>query len=225
MKELGFPSIKPASGSLEQQSGFMPMTLRREETGVEFDVFNDRSAVAEFAARGVGPSYERVANFRWSGDFEEAVAGICAAAALAKPVTGVVFNEFEHPMLSVTGDRPDERNIRRRYRTRGDDATGRGRRHQAVSQPLLKQRGDSALVGRLLIIRPVRHLMRGALLDRTSNKYCFQIWRYINPLYGWAGGVGYDKPIHGVVWRVWEPYFQFCCSIYSPKTSSIKSGN
>src|SRR6266540_3059687 len=44
MKELGFPfAIKPATGSLEQQSGFMPMTLRREETGVEFDVFNDRS--------------------------------------------------------------------------------------------------------------------------------------------------------------------------------------
>ena len=102
MNALGFPfSIKPASGSLEQQSGFMPMTLRREETGVEFDVFNDRSAAAEFAARGVDPSYERVANFRWSGDFEEAVAGMCAAAALAKLVNGVVFDEFEDKLLSV----------------------------------------------------------------------------------------------------------------------------
>ncbi len=53
MKELGFPlPIKPATGSLEQQSGFMPMTLRREETGVEFDVFDDRSAVEEYAGRG-----------------------------------------------------------------------------------------------------------------------------------------------------------------------------
>jgi hypothetical protein len=40
MRELGFPfSIKPATGSLEQQNGFMPMLLEREETGVEFDVF------------------------------------------------------------------------------------------------------------------------------------------------------------------------------------------
>ena len=30
MKELGFPyAIKPSTGSLEQQNGFMPMTLRR----------------------------------------------------------------------------------------------------------------------------------------------------------------------------------------------------
>ena len=211
MKELGFPfSIKPASGSLEQQSGFMPMTLRREETGVEFDVFNDRSAVAEFAARGVDPSYERVANFRWSGDFEEAVAGMCAAAALAKLVNGVVFDESEDKLLSV-----DEAialaNGNLQALAKPEAVRQPGTRPADIKRylkPLLKQRGDLALVGRLLIIRPVRHLMRGALLDRTSNKYCFQIWRYINPLYGWAGGVGYDKPIHGVVWRVWEPYFQ-----------------
>src|SRR5216684_9274427 len=102
MKELGFPfSIKPATGSLEQQSGFMPMTLQREETGVEFDVFNDHAAVAEFAAQGVDQSYERVANFRWSGDFEEAVAGMCGAAALAKLVNGVVFDEAEDKLLTV----------------------------------------------------------------------------------------------------------------------------
>ena len=94
MKELSFPfTIKPATGSLEQQSGFMPMLLRREEIGVEFDVFDDRSAVEEFRARGVDQSYERVANFRWSGDFQEAVAGMCGAAALAKLVNGVVFDE------------------------------------------------------------------------------------------------------------------------------------
>jgi hypothetical protein len=42
MKELGFPfAIKPATGSLEQESGYMPMLLRREETGVEFFVDSD----------------------------------------------------------------------------------------------------------------------------------------------------------------------------------------
>ena len=102
MKELGFPlSIKPATGSLEQQSGFMPMLFRREETGVEFDIWNDQSAVAEFADVGVDPSFERVADFRWAGDFQEAVAGMCAAAALAKLMNGVVFDEAEDRLLSI----------------------------------------------------------------------------------------------------------------------------
>jgi len=35
-KELGFPfAIKPATGSLEQQCGYMPTLLRRDETGVQ----------------------------------------------------------------------------------------------------------------------------------------------------------------------------------------------
>src|SRR3989442_480323 len=102
MKELGFPlSIKPATGSLEQQCGFMPMTLRGDKTGVEFDVCDDHFAVEEFADVGVDPSYERVANFRWGSDYQEAVAGMCAAAALAKLTNGVVFDEAEDKLLSV----------------------------------------------------------------------------------------------------------------------------
>ncbi len=64
-------------------------------------MFDDRSAVKEYAGRGVDQSYERVANFRWSGDLEEAVAGMCAAAALAKLVNGVVFDEAEGTLLSA----------------------------------------------------------------------------------------------------------------------------
>src|ERR1700704_2101114 len=102
MKELGFPfALKPATGSLERQSGFMPMTLRREETGVEFDVYDDHAAVEEFAAEGVDASFERRASFRWGSDFSEAVAGMCAAAALAKLTSGVVFDEAENRLLSV----------------------------------------------------------------------------------------------------------------------------
>src|SRR5713101_4492788 len=102
MKELGFPfAIKPATGSLEQQSGFMPMMLRREETGVEFDVYSDRAAVEEFAAQGVDPGFERRASLRWGGDAEEAAAGLCAAAALAKLMDGVVFDDAEGKLLTV----------------------------------------------------------------------------------------------------------------------------
>src|SRR5262249_2585017 len=102
MKELGFPfSITPATGSLEEQSGFMPMRLRREETGVEFDVFGDHAAVEEFADAGVDQSFERRASLRWGGDFQEAVAGMCTAAALAKLVGGMMFDEAEDKLFGV----------------------------------------------------------------------------------------------------------------------------
>ena len=102
MKELGFPfSITPSTGSLEQQSGFMPMKRRGEETGVEFDVYSDHAAVEEFADVGVDAGFERRASLRWGGDFQEAVAGMSAAAALAKLMSGVVFDEAEDRILTA----------------------------------------------------------------------------------------------------------------------------
>jgi hypothetical protein len=210
MKELGFPyAIKPATGSLEQQNGFMPMLLRREETGVEFDVFG-HDAVEEFADAGVDPSYERVANFRWGGDFQEAVAGMCGAAALAKLVDGVVFDEAENRLLSVD----DAIAVARRNLetlVKPDAAIPLGTRPTDIKRylkPLLKQRDDLVLIGRRLIIRPVRHLLRGALLDRTSDKYQFQVWRYVNPLFAGALGVGYSNYVHPTLWKVWQPFFE-----------------
>jgi hypothetical protein len=43
MRELGFPCAISDKGSLEQQNGYMPMRVRREESGVEFDVFDGRA--------------------------------------------------------------------------------------------------------------------------------------------------------------------------------------
>jgi hypothetical protein len=209
MKELGFPfSITPASGSLEQQSGFMPMRLRGEETGVEFDIFSDHLAVEEFADKGVDQSFERRASFRWGGSFEEAVAGMCSAAALAKLVNGVVFDEAENRLLSSD----DAIALARRNLAQlslPEDKPRQGTRPADIKRylkPLMKRRSDLALVGRHFIIRPVRHLLRGAFLDRTSDKYQFQIWPYIVPLYNAGVGVGYGRPIHGVR-KVWEPHF------------------
>lgn len=69
MKELGLPfSITPPAGSLESQSGYMTMKLSGEETGVEFDVYGDYSAVEEFADVGVDAGFERRASLRWGGD-------------------------------------------------------------------------------------------------------------------------------------------------------------
>jgi hypothetical protein len=211
MRNLGFPfSIKPTTGSLGRQKGFMPMTLRREETGVEFDVFEGRAAVEDVAGRDVDPRFERVANFRWGGDETEAAAGLCGAAALAKITNGIVLEEQEDRLLSVDEavglarsylDRLRKSQDRRRPGTRPADI-------KRYLKPLLDQRSDLVLRDRLLLIRPVRHLMRGVLLDRTSGKYGFQVYPYLNPLYGSARSVGFCDPIHGAAWKVYEPYFE-----------------
>ena len=150
-RELGFPyAIKPSTGSLEQQNGFMPMTLRREETGVEFDVFG-RDAVAEFSDAGVDPSYERVANFRWGGDFQEAVAGMCGAAALAKLVDGVVFDEAENRLLSVEDAIAVARANLKQLPPPPKQRSPRGRTLlKRMLAPLLAKRSDLALVRRPL---------------------------------------------------------------------------
>lgn len=185
MRDLGFPfTIRPARGSLETQRGFMPMMLRRQETGVEFDVFEGRDAVEELlrGGRTVDPAFDRCANFRWGGDETEAVAGMCAAAALAGLVGGLVIDEYQDAPLTL------------------DAAAGLARRHLAslppsraprprlglkrLLRPLLDLRPDLALFGNRLVVRPVRHLLRGALFGRGDNDGEFRVWRTIEPLYG-----------------------------------------
>jgi hypothetical protein len=213
IRELGFPfSITPASGSLEAQAGFMPMKLRGEETGVEFSVYDDHAAVEEFADAGVDPSFERRASLRWGGNFQEAVAGMCAAAALAKLVDGVVFDEAEDRLLSVDDAIALARQNLQTLQT-PEDKKRPGTRPADLKRylkPLLKQRSDLVLIGRLLIIRPVRHLLRGAFFDRTSDKYRFQVLRCVKPLFSVEDvfHFGFCSDIHPLAWTVWEPHFE-----------------
>jgi hypothetical protein len=207
MKDLGFPfTIRPATGSLEQQKGFMPMRFRREDTGVEFDVFEGRATVEELAGKNVDGDFDRSANFRWGGDETEMLAGMCAAAALAKLVNGVVFDDEEGLLLRL------------------DEAVAFAKKHLDTSvkpaesgtrpadikrylKSLLKLRSDLVLVGRYLLIRPVRHIMRGARLDASGDKHAFNVWRFFVPLYdpAWPNGCG-DR-LRGD-WDVRQPHFE-----------------
>src|SRR4051794_2463719 len=105
MKELGFPlTIPPPTDSLENQKGFLPMKLRREETGAELDVFEGHAAVAEIAGDHEGAvdlSFDRVGSFRFGGDENEMIAAMCAAAALAKLVGGVVLDAESGELMSI----------------------------------------------------------------------------------------------------------------------------
>ena len=94
MKELGFPvSIPAGGGALEKHSGFLPMKLRGQRSGVEFAVRNDRADIEEIAGEDFGARFERCASFRWGGDEGEMLCALCTAAALAKLVDGVVLDE------------------------------------------------------------------------------------------------------------------------------------
>jgi hypothetical protein len=214
MAELGFPlTIK--AGSLERQRGFMPMRLRREETGVEFDVFEGRAAVEEIvgcfeglAGTDIDPRFERSANFRWGGDENEMLAGLCAAAALAKLVDGAVLGEYEARLLS-----PDEAIAlaRETLRTtlKPESTPRRGTRPADIKRylkPLLKQRSDLMVTDRMLLIRPVRHFLRGAFFDRTSDKYKFQILPYLKPLWSPSWRLEILGSIYGTA--VWHPHFE-----------------
>jgi hypothetical protein len=210
MKELGFPfSITPAAGSLEQQSGFMPMKRRGEETGVEFDVYSDHAAVEEFADVGVDAGFERRASLRWDGDFQEAVAGMSAAAALAKLMNGVVFDEAEDRLLSIDDAIALARkNLQELVKPENIKHSGtRPADIKRYLKPLLKQRSDLVLIGRLLIIRPVRHIVRGVLFDRTSDKYRFRVVRYIRPLFELGESFFFHAQIDFGLCRVWDPDF------------------
>src|SRR5882757_3817054 len=146
MKDLGFPfSVAPPGGSLEKQNGFMPMRFRRQETGVEFDVFNGRSDIEDVAGDQFGDvdaSFDRSANFRWGGDETEMLAGLCAAAALAKLVNGVVLDDAEGVLLSV------------------DDAIAFARNHLDAVKPPEKRRGFSAA--------DIKHYLKTLLKQRDD---------------------------------------------------------
>jgi hypothetical protein len=210
MKELGFPiSIAPPAGSLEKQSGYMPMRLKREEAGVEFDVFDGRAAVKDIAGRRkIDPSFDRSANFRWSGDEREMVCGVCAAAALAKLVGGVVVDSETGKLLSI------EQAIamaKQYLATSNIDLRRPGTRPADLKRylkPLLELRGDLVLMDRFLFVRPVRHLLRGVSFDRTSDKYRFGVTRGVHLLYNAVHGIHSGEEIHWTNFHVWQPHFQ-----------------
>lgn len=99
---LKFPvSISDEVDSLEDQSGFMPMLLRGEESGVEFNLWEDGSMLEDFAEFGIDPTFVRNASTRWGGDMQELRCGLCVTAALASARKGVVFDEAEGRLLTA----------------------------------------------------------------------------------------------------------------------------
>ena len=207
IKAFGFlVSLIDPKGPLEGQSGFMPMRLFREESGVEFDVFEGRETVDELEP-SVDPSFDRTASFRWSGSLDEAFLGYCAAA-LARLTGGVILDEGEGRLVSIDEAIAIAKAL---LAERPPDVPRLGTRPADLRRSLkslLKLRPELVLIGRRLVVRPLRHILRSAFLDRSGDKYSMTVWRYLKPLYEGPEGLGYAHSIHRHIWYVYEPYFQ-----------------
>lgn len=213
LNELGFGLSFPAPHySLEGKSGFRPMRFGRDETGVQFFIDDGRNVVesalsAEQIAE-VDPNFDRCASFRWGSAEDEMVCGLCCAAALAKLTNGVVYEETDGVLWSTAEVIEEAKKYFEEFVKKVDPT--RGTRTSDIKRylkSLLKQRSDLTLAGRFLVIRPVRHLLRGALLDRTSDKYRFNVYRYIAPLYD-AESLEYSTSLNGPDFYVWKPHFE-----------------
>jgi hypothetical protein len=218
MKEFGFPiTIPPPKDSLEKQSGFLPMRLRREEAGAEFDVFEGRANIADIMGHSVSevdPGFDRCGSFRFGGNENEMITAICASAALAKLVGGVVLECESGELMQVDAAIAWAKEILDDWIKARDVEAAKPKSQRTPGttpadlkrylKPLLEKRDDLVLVGRLLLIRPVRHLIRGAYFE-PRGKYHFQIWNHVNPLYAPAGERFGDSMILS---HVWEPHFE-----------------
>jgi len=208
LKALEFPlAIRPSGGPLERHKGLLPMRLRGEETGVEFDMFEGREVVEELGGKKITRAFDRSANLRWGGDENAMTAAFCFAAALAKAANGVVFDAEAGRTLSLDKAIGAARSALKMTRRTGPLGT-RPADIKRYLKPLLQRRSDLVLVGPRLVIRPVRHVLRGALLE-ASDKYRFHVWCYLMPLFADdPESRGHDDYIRGNAFAVWQPHFQ-----------------
>ena len=96
MQELGFPiSVVRRDYPLEGQKGFTPMLVRGKESGAELHIDEGRDAIKEIAIperlKDIDPRFDRSVSFRFGGNWNELLCGICAATAIAKLVDGIVY--------------------------------------------------------------------------------------------------------------------------------------
>ena len=67
---MEFPLTFPrGTGAIEKHDfGYLPMRLRGEESGIEFDTHDSREELEEDFEIDIDPRFTRSANFRWSSE-------------------------------------------------------------------------------------------------------------------------------------------------------------
>ncbi|WP_157089525.1 hypothetical protein [Bosea sp. WAO] len=210
LKRLGFPvRIRYGDGRLADHSGFLPAMLRHQQSGCEIDVHGGPDAVSDIEAPETGKPFSHRVSLRWASDKDEAIVGLCVAAALARLTQGMVLDEGSGKWQGAGKAIDHARQYIEAAGARCGPAEP-GTRPADIKRylkGLLAEREDLVLVGRHLLIRPVRHILRGALFDRTGERTRFRIWPYLQPLYGCPVSTGCLEPIHGSLWDVTASHF------------------
>jgi hypothetical protein len=205
-KELGFPlTFGRFAGSLDASTGGVPMRLRGEDTWFDLMTLNIVGD-PEFAHIKIDPRLTHCAICQFGAGAEGSAAAMCFAVAVATLVDGALYNP-QSGLLDKLGDTIAwAHGLIEEARLRPISQGTRPRDVRRYLRSLLRQRGDLALVGDLLFIRPIRHLLRGASLCRSSYKYSLEMAGGFIPLYDRKSGT--DRLIEGVAFEVWQPHFE-----------------
>ena len=210
LKRLGFPvRLRYRAGCLAEHAGFLPAMLRRQQSGCECDVRSCPDTASDLEPPETGKSFSRRVSLRWASDKDEAIVGLCVAAALARLTQGIVLEDGSGKWQDAGKAVDYARQHLEAMAVRGGPVEP-GTRPADIRRylkGLLAERDDLILVGRHLLIRPVRHILRGALFDRTGERTRFRIWPYLQPLYGHPHSTGCLETIHGSLWDVTAAHF------------------
>lgn len=207
---LGFPvRIQYGHGRLADHGGLLPATLRRQQSGCEFEVRCGTDVADDLDPPEAGKPFSCCVNLRWATDEDEAVVGLCIAAALAKLTKGIVLEEGSGEWQSAAKAVDYARqHLKAAGPRRGPAEPGtRPADVKRYLKSLLAERDDLVLIGRRLLIRPVRHVLRGAFFESMGGRTRFRIWPYLHPLYGHPESTGCLEPIHGSLWDVTTAHF------------------
>ena len=180
--------------------------LPRRESGIELYTHDSREELEECFEIDIDPRFTRSANFRWSSSADEGVVALCFSGALAKLLNGAVLDVDGETILTAGEAIARAREELKDLAPPPKQRTTRPADIRHYLKPLLEQRDDLVLVGRMLLIRPMRHLLRGAFLDRTSDRYSFRLSRACDPLYMPDGRI--DDILHDGAFYVWQPHFE-----------------
>jgi hypothetical protein len=205
-EHLGFPLAFDHEASLPTQGArYLPMLLRGEGVGVELGIRDGRQHVEDIAGEEVDPRLIRAASLQSCGGDEAGAAASCLAAAFAKLVDGLMLRSYWNadltPDRAIEVARDELKATAERFKR---PATGPADIRRYLDS-LLQQRGDLVLIGRLLLVRPVRHLLRGVLLETSGDRFELRVGPYLMPLHDGSpdssGPLGHLRREEYEVWR------------------------
>lgn len=100
---LGFDVKLDPSLNVESVTGFLPVKLKGQDSGFEFDVCPAPDITESYTelSKEFGNA-EIAANFRWGGDLNEMACALVASAALARLSDGIWFDPQEGVCLDST---------------------------------------------------------------------------------------------------------------------------